>query len=158
MPQGNSDRMVPLSKGLPRNRKRTRRSRHRPVRHSPEPPDSGLHQPLSGPECPFPGCSQRRLEHSPSFRRCPSCRRSFRRYGTHRWTSYWWLRRGRRSPGSWTYSISPHQPHSRFWSSQTSRRRCNARLGRTATPECKTTTLGCCPGFPQRERLFSGDC
>ena len=28
--------MVPLSKGLPRNRKRTRRSQHRPVRHSPD--------------------------------------------------------------------------------------------------------------------------
>ena len=38
-------------------------SRHRPVRHSPEPPDSGLHQSLSGPECPSPGRSQHRLEH-----------------------------------------------------------------------------------------------
>ena len=57
--------MVPLSKGLPGHRKRARRPRHRPVHHSPE-PDSGLHQSLSGPECPSPGRFQRRLEHSPS--------------------------------------------------------------------------------------------
>ena len=63
---GDTDRMVPVSKGLPHHRKRVRRPRHRPVRHSPEPSDPGLHQPVTGPECPSPGRSQRRLELSPS--------------------------------------------------------------------------------------------
>ena len=45
---------------------RVRRPRHRPVRHSPEPSDPGLHQPVPGPECPSPGRSQRRLELSSS--------------------------------------------------------------------------------------------
>ena len=71
IPQGDTDGVVPLSKGLLRHRKRTRRPRHRPVRHSPEPPDPGLHQPMSGSECPSPGRSQRRLELSPSGRKFP---------------------------------------------------------------------------------------
>ena len=43
IPQGDTDGMIPLSKGLLRNRKKTRRFRHQPVHHSPEPPDSILH-------------------------------------------------------------------------------------------------------------------
>ena len=66
IPQGDTDGMVPVSKGIPRYRKRVRRPRHRPVRHSPEPSDPGLHQPVPGPECPSPGRSQRRLELSSS--------------------------------------------------------------------------------------------
>ena len=135
--------MVPLSKGLPQNRKRTRRSRHRPVRHSPEPPDPGLHQPLSRPECPSPGCSQHRLEHSPSgFPPMPILPKV--------------LQKIRQSSVDVTL-VAPAWP-TQSWFQTSSRRQCNARLGRTATPECTTTMLGCCPGFPQSERLFSGDC
>ena len=155
--------MVPVSKGLPRHRKRVRRPRHRPVRHSPEPSDPGLHQPVPGPECPSPGRSQRRLELSPSGLRLSTdadlAEGSPEDPAIVGSTSSWWLRHGRPSPGFRTYSISPWQPHSRFRSFQTSsHRRCNARPGRTATRECTTTTPGCCPEFPQSERLFSGDC
>ena len=110
-------RIVPLSKGLPGIRKKARRSgidlfatalnHQTPVYISPCPDPNAL-----ALDALIVDWSTLPLAYV--FPPMPIGRKSCRRFGSHRSTSYWWLRRGRRSPGFRTYSIFPWQLHSRF--------------------------------------------